>query len=292
MDAGRAADVVAAAFQALPDPAAILDDSGTILETNIAWQAFACDNAGDERTTGVGINYLQVCERSASNGSEDAAEFAAGLRAVLAGERFDAQMEYLCVSPGLRRTFLALANRLHGDVRGAVVTHVDITAARISRDSERPLSALVDPLSGLSTQEVFVSRLSAALAERRRTAPVPDIGVLRIEVSGLSAVRTSFGQVAGNGVLQQIAHRLRRARRDGDTLARFGGTGMVVLAPQVDAVSLAMLAAQVRQAVDEPHLIQGRSVPVPVSISSYLATVGEQVPDVLRAASPRAVTAA
>jgi diguanylate cyclase (GGDEF)-like protein len=282
-----------AAFQALPDAAVILDASGTIIESNIAWRTFSADNGGDPHATGVGTNYLEVCERAADHNCMDAAEFAAGLHAVLAGERFDVQLEYVCASPGSRRTMLARANRLHGDLRGAIVTHVDITSTRISRDSERPLSTLVDPLCGLATQEVFQSRLGAALAAgrcrtgARRWTGVADIGVIRIELDGITMVADTFGHPARALVLQQIAYRLGRTKRRGDTLARFGATGMAVLAPDVNATELAALVGQLQRVVDEPHALMGRLVPVSVHISSYLASVGDAVPDALRAAARR-----
>jgi uncharacterized protein YyaL (SSP411 family) len=75
-----------ALLDALPDATAVLDSSGTIVAVNLAWRMFALDNGGRPETTGVGISYIDVCDRAASAGCTDASEVLAGLRAVLAGE--------------------------------------------------------------------------------------------------------------------------------------------------------------------------------------------------------------
>ena len=67
---------------------------------------FAVDNGGDPALTGVGVNYLEVCARSAAAGCEDAEQVAVGLRAVLAGETVESDYEYPCPSPLVGRWFV------------------------------------------------------------------------------------------------------------------------------------------------------------------------------------------
>ena len=90
-------------LDSLPDATAVLDTSGTIIAINHTWLMFALDNGGSPATTGVGVNYLEVCHRSADGGCEDGAQVATQIRDVLAGRSVEAEVEYPCPSPDVRR---------------------------------------------------------------------------------------------------------------------------------------------------------------------------------------------
>ena len=52
------------AFERLGTQAAVLDATGTIVDTNEAWRLFASLNEAIPGTTGPGVNYLEVCDRA------------------------------------------------------------------------------------------------------------------------------------------------------------------------------------------------------------------------------------
>ena len=148
--------VAAAAFDALPAQVAVLDADGVIVETNRSWAEFGRDNGARETPEMVGEDYLAVCAADgdeAATGADDdetATEAAAGIRAVLAGERAEFTLEYPCHSPNERRWFLMRVIPLSGRP-GALVMHVDITervvAERaVARKNER-LTTVTDVLS-------------------------------------------------------------------------------------------------------------------------------------------------
>ena len=115
----------------------VLDASGTIVATNEAWKAFASDNGADPRSVSEGADYLGVCESASGPEAKGAAEFATGVREVLAGRKEHFELEYPCHSPTERRWFVARVSRLPetGPPR-AVVAHEDITD-RVRREQER-----------------------------------------------------------------------------------------------------------------------------------------------------------
>ncbi|WP_133161902.1 sensor histidine kinase [Deinococcus koreensis] len=121
-----------AALDLLPALAVVAAD-GTILDVNAAWTAFINDNGGTEAACGRGVNYLQVCDAASGPASDEAAPVAAGLRAVLAGERADYTLTYPCHTPVRQRwyrvhvrPFAAQGERL------ALVMHEDVTALKLS----------------------------------------------------------------------------------------------------------------------------------------------------------------
>jgi signal transduction histidine kinase len=132
---------------------AVLDASGTIVAANRAWKTFAADSGVDPRTVSEGADYLGACDAAAGPGAEGAAEFAVGIREVLAGRKEQFEVEYPCHSPTERRWFVARVSRLleAGPAR-AVVAHEDITDRR-RREEERARRRLREAAARARTEE-------------------------------------------------------------------------------------------------------------------------------------------
>ncbi len=115
-------------LDALSSHIAILDEHGTIIEVNAAWNRFASENNLKGRHRGVGDNYLQLCDAAFGNFSEEASVVAKGIRTVMAGESVEFHLEYPCHSPKDQRWFIVRVTRFAGSgpVR-VVVAHENIT---------------------------------------------------------------------------------------------------------------------------------------------------------------------
>src|SRR5689334_16363780 len=68
----RIGHFLSATLDALAAHVVVLDNAGTIVAANAAWRSFAKDNQGDERTCGVGNNYLSTCLIAAEHGIAEA----------------------------------------------------------------------------------------------------------------------------------------------------------------------------------------------------------------------------
>ena len=71
-------------FKYLPSSSSCIDVDGTIVAVNQRWRDYA--SAGDASSalhTGVGFNYLNVCDNASGEYSEFAKLAAAGIRTVL-----------------------------------------------------------------------------------------------------------------------------------------------------------------------------------------------------------------
>jgi diguanylate cyclase (GGDEF)-like protein len=250
---------------------------------NRAWLMFAMDNGGQPESTGVGVNYFDLCARSAAAGCQDAERAADGLRAVLAGYTVHSEMDYPCPSPAVNRWFLLRTTPLEGDVTGAVMSHVNITRRKMA---EQTLAheAAHDPLTGLANRGLFADRLTAALTGRRSQVTGTQVGLMFLDADGFRQINDTYGHEAGDEALLTIGHRLRSHVRPQDTVARLGGDEFAVTSPRISAAGLDGLSGRVRSALGQPHLIHGHLVPVPVSIGIHLATPGESADAALREA--------
>jgi diguanylate cyclase (GGDEF)-like protein len=270
-------------LDALPDATAILDRAGTIIAVNRAWRMFAIDNGGQPETTGVGVNYLEVCARAAATGCSDATEVITGLKAVLAGETVESDREYPCPSPTVGRWFNSRITPIGGSTGGAVASHVNISR-RITSELALAHRASHDPLTGLGNRQLFGEKLTEALRLRPSRKPIADVGVLYIDLDRFKTINDTYGHDAGDEVLLTAAHRLRSTVRPEDTVARLGGDEFAVCAPRMTREGLKSLIQRIDAALAEPHGVHGESLLIRGSVGSYLATAGESVSDVLRRA--------
>lgn len=103
--AARRSRLAAAAFEAMPSEAAVLDADGTLILVNEAWRAFGRRNGAGSRTCGIGSNYLDVCQRAATSGDLVAAAAHTALQAVLHGCTDAARLDYPCHSATERRWY-------------------------------------------------------------------------------------------------------------------------------------------------------------------------------------------
>ena len=279
-----------AVLDALPDATAVLDRAGTIVDVNQTWTMFAVDNGGQPESTGVGVNYLDLCTRSAEAGCQDARRAADGLRAVLAGDVVQRELEYPCPSPAVNRWFLLRITPLGGDLAGAVTSHVNITRRKMAEQALAHQAAH-DSLTGLANRSLFADRLTSALTGRRSQASSTQVGLMYLDADGFKQINDTYGHDSGDEALLTIGHRLRSHVRPQDTVARLAGDEFAVVAPRISADGLDGLVGRVSTALSQPHLIHGHLVSVPVSIGSYLAAPGEASDTALRQAD-RAMYAA
>ena len=135
-------------LDALPVNVSVIDDEGTIVQTNRAWREFGRRNDIQTAADTIGTNYLDVCEQSST---ETATETRRGLAELLAGRRDAFQLEYPCHSPVEQRWFLLVAVPVTIDGRRhAVVAHSNVTEYKLAaRRRERELAHL-EALTDLS----------------------------------------------------------------------------------------------------------------------------------------------
>jgi diguanylate cyclase (GGDEF)-like protein len=132
--------------------------------------------------------------------------------------------------------------------------------ARLRVQSER------DPLTNLANRRHFLSVMQTArslgAAERGF-----DGALLLVDIDHFKHVNDGHGHAAGDLVLCEVAKRLNEAVRGDDLVVRWGGEEFLVLALQVPAEQVEMLAERVLRFIGErPVLVQGQPVRVTVSI--------------------------
>jgi len=150
--------------------------------------------------------------------------------------------------------------------------------ARATRDLAH--SATHDPLTGLPNRVLLTDRLEHALLRRSRGR----LALALVDVDGFKQVNDSLGHASGDDVLRQVAARLLRSTRTGDTVARFGGDEFVVVAEDLDPGGEQILLDRLRSSFDEPVVVGEDALQVRASIGLVLAERGDTVDSLLNRA--------
>jgi diguanylate cyclase (GGDEF)-like protein/PAS domain S-box-containing protein len=122
-----------------------------------------------------------------------------------------------------------------------------------------------DALTGLPNRRVLEDRLSQALAlsyrNRQQTA------VMFIDLDRFKTINDSLGHSVGDALLKEVAQRLVKQLRVGDSICRIGGDEFVVVLPEVKRSSdVASVAQKVIDQLSNPVLIEERELVVTPSI--------------------------
>jgi len=145
------------------------------------------------------------------------------------------------------------------------------------RTTELRELSLTDTLTGLRNRRYLELRLDDDLAlclrrfetsDTKAAGPDADLLLLLLDLDHFKRINDLHGHAAGDAVLVQLAERLRGVFRETDSLVRWGGEEVLVLARETERRDAPELAARVCAAVrDQPFDIgPGQTVQVTVSI--------------------------
>jgi len=246
---------------------AVLDSQGKIVSCNAAWERFASYYGLAPETLGVGANYIQTFLSTTDNQRQSLRMYE-GVRAVLDGRLEYYQEEYQCQLSGADNWYIMSVTPLVGGVRGAVVSHMDITG-RKRAEQQIEYMALHDILTDLPNRQLFMDRINQALARSRRHRK--QTAVLYIDLDDFKSINDTLGHQAGDVVLTETAGRLKGLVRESDTVARIGGDEFAVILLDVQKpADAAVVAEKIVRATSAPISIGDQQVEVGASIGISL----------------------
>lgn len=133
--------------------------------------------------------------------------------------------------------------------------------------------ALHDSLTGLPNRDLMLDRLNVAIGRSRRRPT--SLALLFLDLDGFKRVNDTFGHDAGDDLLVEVARRLSRTLRPGDTVARYGGDEFVILCEDLRGQREALrVAERARAAIGEPFAVRGEAVIVQASVGIARARPG------------------
>ncbi len=124
-------------IDALPEHIAVLDPQGLIVLVNDAWHHFILTSGTTHLNhSGIGMNYLEVCQIGNPVESSSAQAAIQGVRGVLEGRLPHFSLEYPCPSPTEPRWFVMNVAPVQHNKFGAVVSHINISAWHLRNERD------------------------------------------------------------------------------------------------------------------------------------------------------------
>lgn len=154
------------------------------------------------------------------------------------------------------------------DHRGDVLPRSGLTAAMLARavravdvplaeqSAGRESGSVSDPLTGLSNRQSFREQLATVLAHSQRAGSV---GLMLVDIDQFKKVNASYGQGAGDALIQLIAERIRNCLSPNQRLARIGGNEFAIVFQH----AVGSVESELRQRADK--IIQRMARPFPVA---------------------------
>ncbi|WP_432732449.1 EAL domain-containing protein [Jeongeupia wiesaeckerbachi] len=128
--------------------------------------------------------------------------------------------------------------------------------------------ALHDNLTKLPNRLLLEDRLTQAIqkAERDRSR----FALMFMDLDGFKAVNDAYGHHIGDGLLIDVADRIRRCVRAQDTIARLGGDEFVLMLELAGPEGAATVAEALVDAIDQPFNVQRHLLSVSASVGIAL----------------------
>lgn len=141
-------------------------------------------------------------------------------------------------------------------------------SARIEAQDQLAEQATRDGLTGLANRSSLMERLHDALAQASSRGRA--LSVLFVDLDGFKGVNDTYGHASGDGVLIQVADRLRAALRTSDLVCRSGGDEFVAVLTDLDPVDAARVSARAAEDVTaslvRPYVVGGASTVLGASV--------------------------
>jgi diguanylate cyclase (GGDEF)-like protein len=151
-----------------------------------------------------------------------------------------------------------------------VVAASMLSTALMHSDVEHRDKAVLDPLTGLLNRSSLEAR--AMELEHQSTMTRAPVGVVLLDLDNFKRVNDSYGHAAGDGVLVDVAYRLRKGLRSYDLIYRIGGDEILILVPGADLEHVQSVGQKARLIVQQVQAgLDGQSVTASCGVSASQA---------------------
>ncbi|MBA4343274.1 MAG: hypothetical protein C0423_14145 [Methylibium sp.] len=147
-----------------------------------------------------------------------------------------------------------------GVISHYVATSTDISAVKRVEERMRHL-AHHDSLTQLPNRTHLQGRLEQALSAVRRNGG--EMAMLFIDMDRFKYINDTLGHAVGDGLLVEVARRLKALVRDSDIVARLGGDEFVLVLTGLGlngAAAAAAVAQKVIHSLGQPYRVQGHEL--------------------------------
>ncbi|HWN68856.1 MAG TPA: GGDEF domain-containing protein [Haliangium sp.] len=123
----------------------------------------------------------------------------------------------------------------------------------------------IDGLTQVYNKRYFMEALEREMGRAQRYSR--DLSLLLFDIDHFKSVNDTYGHLAGDYVLKQLAVEIKRRIRREDVLARYGGEEFAIVLPELDHANAMHFAEKIRRiAAEAKFRFDETDIPVTVSV--------------------------
>jgi diguanylate cyclase (GGDEF)-like protein len=131
----------------------------------------------------------------------------------------------------------------------------------------------VDGLTQVNNRRSFDEAIEREISRCRRYGRT--LSLVLVDVDHFKKINDTFGHLAGDAVLKEVASAIKKRIRKEDHLSRYGGEEFAVLTPEIDLKGAHAMAEKLRRMI-EKHEFSFDGEVIPVTISCGVGSLGKK----------------
>ena len=148
---------------------------------------------------------------------------------------------------------------------------LDLQDKLIAAGEELLFRATHDNLTGISNRGVIMDSVRRERSRQDRGATA--FAIVLADIDHFKYVNDTYGHLAGDAVLQEVARRMTSCIRPYDCVGRYGGEEFLIVVPSSDAMGAIGLAERIRRDIEaKPVLAEGASISITASFGVASST--------------------
>jgi diguanylate cyclase (GGDEF)-like protein/PAS domain S-box-containing protein len=253
-----------------PECIKILDDQGRLLEMNPAGLSMIEADSFEQVAGNSVLNIIVPKHRIA---------FTKMLKRVIAGETMQLEFEIQGLKGG-QRWLESHAVPMHNAGKTVLLAITrDITERK---EHERQLEHIAhyDALTGIPNRTMLADRMNQAIAQTSREQHM--LAVCYLDLDSFKPINDAMGHAVGDQVLIEVANRLGKTIRGGDTVARLGGDEFVLLISGLENGNECVSTLQrLLEVLSQLIIVEDKPIYLSASIGVSIYPLDDEDPDTL-----------
>ena len=168
---------------------------------------------------------------------------------------------------------------------GLILANYAQMVSGLQMRQELEVLATTDVLTGLANRRAFGARLEEEIQLAKHVDETDGFAVLMIDLDGFKSVNDTYGHVAGDELLCEVANRLQKICGHARSIARLGGDEFALIVAASNVSLLTDQTSAIKAILSMPYDVDGNRVVISASIgAARYPEDGLQIPELLRSA--------
>jgi diguanylate cyclase (GGDEF)-like protein len=156
------------------------------------------------------------------------------------------------------------------DIFENLVAHITIALHNATLYRKMEEASLIDDLTQLYNNRYCKEYLDRYL-NKRKDSPAP-LSLIFMDIDYFKLVDDNFGHLVGSETLRYVGERIRKTVRTCDVVVRYGGDEYIIILPNTDKSTAAVIAERVRKEIKREPFYAFGNKKFSITITSGIAT--------------------